>query len=286
MLLNDLLLAKRIDPKKVIVMRHRPTEVALRKALPWMAAENPKLFNAYQQTQTRSAERALAKAEYLAAFIGHEAGKAVFAGLYKVRQTRTITATEYRRTYADLRKLGHMGQARSSMLWFDLKLVDFYAEWRGKLIVKWPKPERAWFRWADKKNNSMEVDAILSESVFVRSIADWTNLVLTWDELKLIPSSFREKLKEWRGVYLIFDVARMKFYVGSAYGRENIYGRWMNYSRQSHGGNKLLKQSNSSNLRFSILQRVSPDLEASEVIRIESSWKDRLLSREYGLNDN
>jgi hypothetical protein len=35
------------------------------------------------------------------------------------------------------------------------------------------------------------------------------------------------------------------------------------------------------------LQRVSPDMEPSEVIRLESSWKERLHTRKpYGLNDN
>ena len=51
MTLNDLLLAKGIDPKQVIVLRHRPSESKLNKVLPWLAAEDPDLFNAYQQTQ-------------------------------------------------------------------------------------------------------------------------------------------------------------------------------------------------------------------------------------------
>ena len=41
------------------------------------------------------------------------------------------------------------------------------------------------------------------------------------------------------------------------------------------------------NSRFSILQRVSPDMEQADVIAVENSWKERLHKREpFGLNDN
>ena len=39
--LNDLLKGKEIDPKKVLVLRHRPHEPELNKVLPWLAAEKP-----------------------------------------------------------------------------------------------------------------------------------------------------------------------------------------------------------------------------------------------------
>lgn len=55
--LNDLLRGKKIDPKRVLVLRHRPLEPELRKVLPWLAAEKPDAFNAYQQTQTKQVER-------------------------------------------------------------------------------------------------------------------------------------------------------------------------------------------------------------------------------------
>jgi hypothetical protein len=48
--LNDILVGAGIDPKQVLVLRHRPNEPELRKVLPWLAAEKPATFNAYQQT--------------------------------------------------------------------------------------------------------------------------------------------------------------------------------------------------------------------------------------------
>lgn len=64
-------------------------------------------------------------------------------------------------------------------------------------------------------------------------------------------------------------------------------GRWFNYTASERGGNRLLEHRDPRNFRFSILQRVSPDMEADHVIRIESLWKQRLHTRKpYGLNGN
>ena len=49
--LNQLLNEKGINPEQVLVLRHRPSEPQLNKVLPWLAIEQPNIFNAYQQTQ-------------------------------------------------------------------------------------------------------------------------------------------------------------------------------------------------------------------------------------------
>src|SRR5687768_9156829 len=95
MTLNDLLRGKGIDPQTVLVMRHRPYEPELNKVLPWLAAEKPDLFNAYQQTQTERAERAMTTAKYVASFIGREGGKAVFVGLFSIGSSKPITLTDF-----------------------------------------------------------------------------------------------------------------------------------------------------------------------------------------------
>jgi hypothetical protein len=75
MTLNDLLLTKGIDPQQVLVLRHRPSEPELNKVLPWLAAEKPEVFNAYQQTQGEKLEKVMLGAAYVASFIGREAVK-------------------------------------------------------------------------------------------------------------------------------------------------------------------------------------------------------------------
>ena len=75
-------LARRIEPPQVLVFRHRPSEPDLNKVLPLLAADRPDLFNAYQQTHSEKVEKAMKEAGYIASFIGHEPGKALFVGLY------------------------------------------------------------------------------------------------------------------------------------------------------------------------------------------------------------
>jgi hypothetical protein len=49
----------------------------------------------------------------------------------------------------------------------------------------------------------------------------------------------------------------------------------------------LLHKRDPRNFRFTILQRVSPDMDANDVIPLEGPWKDRLHTcPPHGLNDN
>jgi hypothetical protein len=174
---------------------------------------------------------------------------------------------------------------RPSVLWFDLSLMDFCASWKGKLVIKWPPPERAWCRRAHK--NIFPVHAILEDSAFDAVMPPWDEINLSWDELRIIPNKWRLTLSQWRGIYYIFDHVGKKGYIGSAYGNENMLGRWLNYAESGHGGNKLLRQRDPKNFHFTILQRVSPDMDAADVIRLEGTWKKRLHTHQpLGLNEN
>jgi hypothetical protein len=275
------------------VLRHRPLEPKLNKVLPRLAAEEPDVFNAYQQTQSEKLERVMAGMSgtgYLASFIGNEPGKAVFVALYSIGVSRPLTCDEYWQVpaYADMReKYGLRGpeDSRSSVLWFDLEPTEFHAAWKGKLIVEWPPPERSWWRRAHR--NRMLVFSILEDSKLDPPMPDWREIELEWEELGVLSARWKSKLAEWRGVYFIFDTSDGKGYVGSAYGVDNLLGRWLGYAASGHGGNSLLRARSPRDFRFTILQRVSPDEDAESVIRLETTWKKRLHTRSpFGLNDN
>ena len=157
--------------------------------------------------------------------------------------------------------------------------------WKGNLVVGWPPPERSWWRRAHR--NEIPVLAILEESALDAAMPEWDRINLTWDELTVLPTRWRNALSQWRGIYFIFDESDDKGYIGSAYGSENLLGRWRGYGATGHGGNRLLRGRDPRNFRFTILQRVSPDMDADDVIRLEGSWKERLHTRApRGLNDN
>lgn len=287
---SDLLEAHGIELKDVLVLRHRPSEPELRKVFPWLAGEQPDVFNAYQQTQGRKVENSMLRRKYIASFIGHEPGKALFIGLYEIGSSRSISHKQYWEVPAyklmkSFGMRGFTGEGRSSILWFELSLLGFYQSWKGKLIVGWPAPEISWFRKAE--SNKFPVLSIHEESLLQLGMPKWNDIVLAWEALSAIPATWRTTLSQWRGVYYIFDTKSSKGYVGSAAGKDNILGRWTNYAKSGHGGNRLLRQQDPRHFRFSILQLLSPNEDIAEIIRIESGWKERLFTRApHGLNDN
>jgi hypothetical protein len=72
-------------------------------------------------------------------------------------------------------------------------------------------------------------------------------------------------------------------YVGKAAGDDGFYGRWLDYVRDGHGGNVGLKSRDPSDYQVSILQ-VAGDAETFEIDAMETRWKQKLQSREMGLN--
>lgn len=288
--LNDLLREKEIDPKRVVVFRHRPPEPELDRMLPSLAADKPEVYNAYQQSQKPVVEKAMQGAKYVASFIRHGSGRALFVGIYSIRSWKRITLRQYWRIPANLamREFGmkgfSKGEDRPSTLWFDLRLTSHFAPWKGKLVVGWPPPERSWWRRAHRKE--YPVLSILAESALNDEMPEWDTLSLRWSQLAALPRTWQLRLRDWRGIYYIFDTSDSRGYVGSACGKDNILGRWQNYAVSGHGGNELLRRRDRDNLRFTILQILAKDTEPKEVIRSENTWKERLHTlRPFGLNE-
>ena len=95
------------------------------------------------------------------------------------------------------------------------------------------------------------------------------------------------------GVYLISDKLNGKLYVGSAYGKNCIWGRWETYFKNYHGGNDQLKELFMKkgkdyfyNFQYSILETCDINLSEKEVTNIESRWENILLTRKFGYNSN
>jgi hypothetical protein len=78
--LQELLKPANLDLNKTLVLRHVPMEPNIRRILPWLVAERPALFNAYQQIQNPKVENQMRKAEHVVSFFGHESSRAVYLG--------------------------------------------------------------------------------------------------------------------------------------------------------------------------------------------------------------
>ena len=67
-----------------------------------------------------------------------------------------------------------------------------------------------------------------------------------------------------------------------------LLGRWEQYIKTSHGGNKELKILKETyiqdNFYFTILQTFNPNIDNQIIIARESYWKDVLRTRNFGYN--
>lgn len=284
---NDLLRKRNIPWTDTLMIRHTPSEPELKRVLPWMAAEHPRLFNAYQSIQSPRAEGRMKKRSHLASFIAVEGGLCLFVGLYRKVGGRDVSFEEFVE-HPDMQELVRYGmklpEPRPALHLFDLEPVaDFHPHLSGRLVCSMSEG-REFLRRSEM--NVFEVVRLHEQSLLTPEMPPWNELVLTWDELKVIPETWKARLREWRGLYYIFDTEIELGYVGSAGGADNILGRWLNYAATGHGGNVKLRGRNPANFRFSILERPSPDMPQDEICALETLWKLRLHTREHGLNDN
>jgi hypothetical protein len=117
------------------------------------------------------------RSKYVASFIGLEKRKgtteqtAVFVGLYKVGEHRPITHEEFWNVPAhqQLKEYGMQrdveAHPRPSVLWFDLTITDFYKQWKGKLVIEWPRPPIKRSRFASKAK--FPIHAIVEDSILL-----------------------------------------------------------------------------------------------------------------------
>jgi hypothetical protein len=131
---------------------------------------------------------------------------------------------------------------------------------------------------------------------YVREFPGFLDFVIPYDELVKIVDNpdahgvWHNMLASVAGVYLIVDSQTGQQYVGSAYGKRGILGRWAEYAKNGHGGNKRLRELlNSSpgyarNFCFTVLQTLDKSLTDREVLEFEKQYKAKLGSRAFGLN--
>lgn len=131
----------------------------------------------------------------------------------------------------------------------------------------------------------------------VQPFTDYDSVELSFNELKEVieghyPDYFKA-LSSVKGIYMIVDGNTGKLYIGSAYGTDGIWGRWTSYAYSFHGENyELVKLYDSygeeyfHKFKYLILQILPFKISDKEIIEIEAKYKNRFLTREFGLNAN
>ena len=117
-------------------------------------------------------------------------------------------------------------------------------------------------------------------------IPGFLNLIAPLSKVAAFPKGWIEALKHTTGVYLLTCPKTKEQYVGSAYGAEGFWHRWMDYVTTGHGGNVALKSREPSDYQISILEVAGSSLQIEDIVAMETRWKRKLQSGEMGLTRN
>lgn len=176
---------------------------------------------------------------------------------------------------------------------FIIEKLDTFNDYEEKMIIEWGKSARS---WAQKGTTEKPIVAIQAKNLKI--FEGFEKLILSFDELKEIVEgakvheNWHTALSSVYAVYLITDTEGGMQYIGSAYGKNGLLGRWSEYVKTKHGNNKkiikLLEEypNRYRKFQYSVLQILPKNLSEEEVIDVEKLWKDKLHTREFGLNDN
>jgi len=234
-------------------------------------------------------------------FLRDQGQRAVFRGAWEVKGR--ITREQYLARYKSGKEVmavedtfnsSRQTKTRFDQSFYDTSSIDLLGDIADRLVIDWGKSAISWCQWLSEK----EVIEILPAN-YVSEFPGHYDLILTLHELRQMisnPASNRtwhQQLSSVSAVYLILDTTTGKQYVGSAYGKDGLWGRWATYTTDPSGGNKLLLEllkengkKHAEKFQFSILRVLERSVTREQVIRSEQVEKLKLGTRAFGLTLN
>ncbi len=287
---NDLLAQAGFAPTDVAIILHTPRDKKMYRMLPWIVLNHREAFEEFQRGHSPTATATLRKRRWMASFVEADDRQLVFVGIYERLRVfqrshrdifKDVLHCFLRSNFDYCSEIDDQRDPDGASPYFDFRLLDDLADLSGRLVIS-PKLSPTYVRLAETL--SAPVVEIARESLFDRPPPPWREWIVTAPMLRALPRSWAARLCEWRGIYHILDETDGARYVGAAYGEGNLLGRWQAHVANDHGITAELKRRNPENFRFTILERVSPDMDPEDVIGLERSWMARLSTRDHGLN--
>ena len=277
---SDILKKVGIDPQKVKLIRHSLTDKVFKECY-----DANKVYE-YTCHQKKDFSKGY---DYWAVFISGTGTLAKFYEIYRVGENKPDTRDAVFEGLPESESCKYNGEHAV----YNLTRIDELGEYKEKITIEWGNGARMWHQkgTTEKAVVSIQPD---EKKVFT----GFENLVKSYDELKEIienPNiydSWHTALSSVYAIYLIVDTETGKQYVGSAYGKDGLLGRWTVYVQTHHGNNKEMRKlvcdypERYHAFQFSILQILPKTLTDEEVINIEGLWKKKLMSTKFGMNDN
>lgn len=261
--------------KDVRLLRHQDTRYPGQPTPFALWRDDRDRFERYQQTQGVGDAPDL-RAPVWASFVGMPGKETLFVGLYSAELIGLLPEDRPHPLTGGI-------EAAGSCHLYRLSPRTELADYTGRLWIEWGTGYRAWIQRGDRKEKPVvELRRAFSEDPFPGFAA----LILSLSEIGSVPSGWAAVLSSTRGIYLLTCPRTREQYVGMASGAGGFLGRWREYFATGHGGNVGLKSRDPSDYRVSILETVGTAATTADLMGLEARWKDKLQSREMGLNKN
>jgi len=286
--LNELLINRKFDfYNDTILVRHKDN----RYKIDMFDLIEKGYFEYYQSTQTK---KIFENKKYMIAFIGTEQFRAVLYKVYKINGSRDSDSVIYPDGFLGL--FPDWGDEYGKSTWYDLEPMPGFEDLEQRVVIDWGQSAVSWVQNYNEKN-AKEVVEILPKG-HVKDFTDYLDFTLTHNELKKL-HMYKDANKRWvdklssvNGIYLILDKKTGNQYVGAAYSRDGIWGRWESYASNGHGNNKLLMElmkeddGYASNFQWAVLETLPANLTKEKIISYEKRYKEKLGTKFFGLNLN
>lgn len=269
---NAIKLVRHADNRKTKVIMGKIYECSL---LDLFRYERGVLEN-YQREQKKGT---FDKTEFIVVFLGEKGTNSRFAAVYKI--------------------VGKQQSPYRENEWiFDFQEVEEFKLLSCRIVIDWGKGTVSWHQdYREKTKAVIRVDDGFEDSNGVPRFVSFNDTLLSYRELRAIfennDETWKSVLKSNNCIYMITDEKTGKQYVGSTYGQDGIWGRWMYYFNTcGHGGNKMLEDVISQDpdyarhFHWSILEILPNDILEEDAINRENLYKRKFMTREFGYNKN
>ncbi len=230
-------------------------------------------FEAWQASQTK---KNFGRELVVSLIALPEPNRWLFAGVHRVLDVEQLPNTQFR--YSTAR-------------------CKVASEFDGRLVIAFRRSGRQSYLRAERWAADLVVAELRAEPLQFEAFPGYAKILLTHQQLCIVtdqqPPSWKAALSSVSGVYVISDRSSGKLYVGSAVGIEGIWGRWHEYAKTGHGGNRDLRdllraegKGHAINFQYGVLETADTRASEGDILQRESHWKKLLLSRDHGYNAN
>lgn len=225
------------------------------------------LFDKYQSEQKKGS---FEKIRYVVVFMGESGTTARLLGVYEILSKKQSTVNEEE----EILEL--------------VPLKEFHIL-EEKIIIDWGKSTVSWHQYYSNIKDVIRIESGRLQEDGTPIFKNYLDVILNYKQLVQVlkNNEWAKQLQALNCIYLIVDKSNGKKYVGSTYNRQGIYGRWQDYAKTGHGGNKDLEEIVKNdpmyhvhNFQWSILETLSITITQPEAIAREKIWKRKLLT--YG----